>query len=205
MPYDGDVLPLLDKALQSEHAKNFYVIHLMGTHGHYRERYPAEYEMFTPAQEEGSSDSQKVLRAYYDNAILYNDFIVSEIISRFQDKNAVLIYISDHGEDVFDGGRFLGHYDGIDDRYILEIPMIIWFSQQFSDAYPELAHRIAASIHNPYMTDDIIYTVLDILGIETDEYDPKKSIINPQFDASRPRTHAGRFLYDKESGLHAIQ
>ena len=204
IPYDEKVLPLLDEAMKSEYAKNFYMIHLMGTHGHYRERYPAEYEMFIPEQEEGSSESQKIQRAYYDNAILYNDFIVNEIIRRFQDKNAIVIYISDHGDDVFDGGSILGHTEGTNDRYVLEIPMIIWVSQKFSDAYPEIENRIAASVHRPYMTDDLIHTLLDLLSIETNEYDPKKSIINPEFDASRPRTHAGRFIYDKETGLNAI-
>ncbi|MBQ9432630.1 MAG: sulfatase-like hydrolase/transferase, partial [Synergistaceae bacterium] len=205
IPYDEKVLPLLDESLKSEHAKNFYVIHLMGTHGRYNERYPAEYTKFKPEQEEGSSEAAKTAQAYYDNAILYNDFIVSEIISRFQDRNAIVIYISDHGEDVFDGGSILGHSEGTNDRYVLEIPMIIWLSQKFSDSFPELERRISDSIHRPYMTDDIIHTLLDLTGVHTDEYDPRKSIINPQFDASRPRTHAGRFLYDKESGLRAIR
>ena len=54
------------------------------------------------------------------------------------------------------------------------------------------------------MTDDMIHTLLDIMSIETPEYDPAKSIINPKFDSSRPRIYSG-MLYDKENGLHALQ
>ena len=54
------------------------------------------------------------------------------------------------------------------------------------------------------MTDDMIHTVLDIMQIETPEYDPTKSIINASFDVTRPRIYSNH-LYDKEKGLIAIQ
>ena len=115
----------------------------------------------------------------------------------------MIIYISDHGEEVYDNLNFFGHYDGLS-RNMIEIPMLIWVSDEFSRTYPELEARIASSVNRPYMTDDMIHTVLDLMGIETDEYDPAKSIINPKFDASRPRIYSGH-LYDKETGLHEIQ
>ena len=88
--------------------------------------------------------------------------------------------------------------------------MIIWTSDIFRRSYPELEERIAASIHRPYMTDDMIHTLLDIMGIETEEYEPSRSVINPVFDASRPRIYASRpgiysgRIYTKEAGLVAL-
>lgn len=116
-----------------------------------------------------------------------------------------MIYLPDHGEDVYDeySTNFVGHVDGMKSRYMIEVPMIIWCSQKFSDTYPELTRRIAASVHRPYMTDDMIHTLLDIMSIETDEYVPSRSIINPEFDASRPRIYAD-WLYTKEGGLHEV-
>ena len=35
------------------------------------------------------SQRQMQVRAEYDNAVLYNDFVVNEIIKRFEDKNAI--------------------------------------------------------------------------------------------------------------------
>ena len=146
---------------------------------------------------------QKILRAQYDNAILYNDFILGEIIKRFEDKNAIIIYISDHGEEIFDTMNLLGHNDGVLSPNVIEIPFIIWLSEKFAVSYPELEARIASSVHKPYMTDDMIHTVLDIMQIETHGYDPAKSIINASFDITRPRIYSGH-IYDKEKGLIKI-
>ena len=76
--YDGVLLPILDDAIRNEHDKNFYLLHLMGTHGRYSMRYPLEYDKFT-AEDEGGFDgiprSQKKIRAEYDNAIRQCDSI----------------------------------------------------------------------------------------------------------------------------------
>ena len=151
----------------------------------------------------GITPSQKKTRSEYDNAVLYNDFIVDQIIRRFEDKNAVVLYLSDHGEEVFDNMSLAVHTETIGSTNMIEIPMMIWCSQKFSQDCPELEARIAASVHRPYMTDDMIHTLLDIMGIETDEYEPSRSIINPAFDASRPRIYSKR-IYTKEAGLVAL-
>ena len=67
----------------------------MGTHIDYSMRYPKEFKKFSPEDEQGLNTinlSQKI-RAEYDNAVLYNDFVVNEIIKRFETRNAIIIYI----------------------------------------------------------------------------------------------------------------
>ncbi|MBR4195167.1 MAG: phosphoethanolamine transferase [Synergistaceae bacterium] len=205
--YDGELLPLLDDVIEKSAEKNFCVLHLIGTHSDYSKRYPPEYAKFTASDMtggwDGITDRQQQIRAEYDNAMLYNDFIVDEIIRRFEDKNAVVIYLSDHGQEVFDEYNFMSHGGEEPYRNIIEIPFVIWTSLKFRQAYPELEARIAASVNRPYMTDDMIHTLLDLMGIETAEYDPAKSVINPNFDSSRQRIYAG-MLYDKDKGLHHV-
>ena len=199
--YDEMLLPFLDGAMKSEHAKNFYVLHLMGAHFHYHKRYPESFEKFSASDEggfEGINEAQKNTRAKYDNAILYNDFIIDEVIRRFEDKNAIVLYIADHGEEIYDTTNFQGHFEGI--RSCVEIPFVVWVSEKFSAAYPELEARIAHSTGRPYMTDDIIHTVLDIMNIETPGYNPMRSIINDSFDATRKRIAAG-CPYDTENAV----
>lgn len=206
--HDEELMPLLDEAMKTEADKNFYMIQLMGCHVHYHKRYPHEkFSKFTYRDEggfDGISDHMKTIRANYDNAVLYNDFVVDGIIRRFENENAIVIYVSDHGEEVYDVKNFYGHGGEVPSRLMIEVPFMIWTSPKFREAYPELEARIASSVDRPYMTDDMIHTLLDIMGIETPEYDPSKSIINPKFDSSRKRIYAG-MLYDKENGLHEIQ
>ncbi len=191
--YDEALLPLLDIWLNKTMGKNFCVLHLLGTHEKYPYRYPKSFNIFSAIDELGEDSNEKRMRAEYDNAVLYNDSIIDEIIHRFEDKKAILIYISDHAENVYDERDLPPGHDEINaNRYMVEIPMIIWMSPSFRLSYPDLQHRVALSTDRPFMTDDMIHVLLDIMEIETKDYNPARSVINEQFDTSRIRIYAGK-------------
>src|SRR5690606_41021472 len=48
------------------------VLHLLGTHTAYHQRYPEEFNHFS-----GSGKKEKII-AEYDNAVRYNDFVVED-------------------------------------------------------------------------------------------------------------------------------
>lgn len=190
--FDEKILPLLDDSLQrNTYEKNFYVLHLLGTHTDYRLRFPAEFEIFKADDEPAKSAFQRDYQADYDNAVLYNDFVVDEIIKRFEDKDAIIIYISDHGEAVFDDGIHFGHGPG-PGGIVLEIPMIVWFSEQFKENHAELVQKISATKNLPFMTDDMIHALLDLMQIQTPEFDSRRSLFSEDFDATRKRIFRNR-------------
>ena len=185
---DEALLPLLDDALQDAAPKNFYVLHLMGTHAGYKERYPTEYNLFSATDEtKGTNDKQKATRAQYDNAVRYNDFIVNEIIRRFENKNAIIIYVSDHGEECYEDRDFFGHIEANGTFNMIEIPMLVWESPEFISNYPLLHEKLTNAAARPFMTDDMLHVLLDIMQIETPDFNPQRSIINPAYDSSRQR------------------
>lgn len=188
--YDEALFPLVDEALQQPAAKNFYVIHLMGGHGLYYMRFPYIFSKFTaddiPAPQDTLSEEKRTEIAQYENALYYNDFVVTSLMGKFADKDALVIYIPDHGEAVYDNGIFSGHVEENPTKETVEIPMIFWASDAYKAHHPEKWQAIKAAVNRPYMTDDFIDTLLDILDIHTAEYDPKKSVINPAF---RHRPH----------------
>lgn len=196
---DGELFALLDNARQEQAAKNFYVLHLMGGHSLYYSRFPYSFSKFSKDDiTRDVSDEKKIVLAQYANAMYYNDYIVSGIIDKFRDTEALVIYLPDHGETIYDdGSEFAGHVEENPNHYMLEVPLIIWGSDKFKAKYPEKWARIQAAVNQPYMTDDMIHTVLDLADIKTTEFDPAKSLINPAFDASRPRMNQGR-NYDIE-------
>lgn len=191
--FDGVLLPVLDEILTKPHEKNFYLVHLYGAHGKYRERYPEDFAKFTAADENKSTAEGKKIAAEYDNAILYNDYVVDEIIRRFEDKNALVIYIPDHGEEIFEDGReFYGHStEELGNRSMIEIPMLVWTSAKFRELYPEKISALAASVDNPYRTDFMIHTILDLLDICSESFNPSKSVVNEKFDSFRLRIYNG--------------
>ena len=193
VPYDEALLPLLDQTLRNVPGtpREFMVLHLMGCHDLYENRTPAAFKQFTEAQEEGNQGYVRQTRADYDNAILYNDWLLGEIIQRFQDKNAIIIYLSDHGEAVFDQGSVECGHKAKGSFGLLEIPMTFWASSKFKSEYPDIWQQILIAKDRPYMTDDLIYGLMDLMQIKTDGYHEDRSVFSPSFDATRERRYNG--------------
>ena len=76
---------------------------------------------------------------------------------------------------------------------MVEIPFIIYVSDKFKEKYPKVIKNIENSLNKPYMTDDLIHTILDIAEIKTFEYEESRSIINDNFNFSRKR-----IFYEKD-------
>ena len=194
---DEELFPLVDEALQQPAAKNFYVLHLMGAHSLYYLRFPYIFTKFSPddipAPQNDLPEEKRTEIAQYENALFYNDFIVSSLMGKFQDTEAIVIYLPDHGETIYDNGsNFAGHVEENPNRQQLEVPLVFWASPAYRQKHPEKWQAICAAVDRPYMTDDMIHTLLDILDIRTPEYNPAKSVINPAFAADRKRIVRGR-------------
>lgn len=200
--FDGILLPAIDEFLASAHDKNFYFVHLYGAHQAYSLRYPKDFEKFTAADEDKPTAEGRKVAAEYDNAIFYGDYVLDEIFKRFEDKTALVIYISDHGQEVFEGGRdFAGHAsEETGSRSMIEIPMLVWTSEKFRELYPEKISAVAAAVDRPYRTDFIIHAILDLLDIRTQSFEPEKSIVNEKFSPAA-RIYNGK-PYVPEGGLH---
>ena len=199
---DEELFPLVDEALQQPAEKNFYVLHLMGGHGLYYMRFPYLFTKFTkddiPAPQKDLSEEKRTEIAQYENAMFYNDFVVSSLLGKFQDKEAIVIYLPDHGETIYDNGsNFAGHVEENPNHQQLEVPLIFWASPKYREKHPQKWQAVCAAVNRPYMTDDMIHTIMDLLGIRTAEFNPAKSVINPKFDAMRKRIVRGKD-YDTE-------
>ena len=182
--YDGEVLPLLDEELRERAAEPvptaFYVIHLMGAHEEFSKRYPKEYAQFTAEDERGRGmavdEKACAVRAAYDNAVLYDDAIIDQIIQRFEGEDALVIFISDHGEEVYDTRAQFGHGDETS-PWQRDVPMVFWMSEAFRARHPDDAARIEAARERHWQSDEMIHTILDLLDIRTPEFDEKKSLL----------------------------
>jgi lipid A ethanolaminephosphotransferase len=74
----------LDEYINSHNDKDMLIVlHQMGNHGpEYYRRYPKEFERFKPACQTGElrDCTQEEIDNAYDNAIVYTDFFLSEVI-----------------------------------------------------------------------------------------------------------------------------
>ena len=183
--YDEEVLLLLDDALagdgrtDAEPQSDFIVVHLMGAHEDFKRRYPASFARFTAADETGGvryDAAARQIRAEYDNAVLYDDHIVDAIIRRVEDQDALVIFLSDHGEEVNDVRDLVGHGDE-SSSWQRDIPMVIWTSAKFRANHPEDVRRICAAKDHAWQSDEMIHTLLDVMKIRVPQYEKEKSLL----------------------------
>ena len=175
MHYDAALLPLIEEVMDSNGLKTFYVINLIGSHIYYKDRYPEDFSKFNSEDYIVSyshlSQGNRQKMAEYDNTILYNDSVVYEILKRFESKDAVVVYISDHGQDIFNSSNdYAGHAingNAVSEAASVQIPLMVYTSQLFREKRPELQERIENSVNRPYRTDSIMYTIMDVAGVET--------------------------------------
>lgn len=183
------------------------IFHLMGQHVEYNQRFPKDRTHFTAADYVRPDLKKKEVQwiADYDNATLYNDSILDQIIRRFEKQNAVIIYLADHGEEVYDGirnkhGRV--HSYNISPRLAheeYEIPMWFYCTEPFIRTHPELFRRIRSQRDKPFMTDALPHLLLYLAGIHTSHYDERCNILSPSYNQQRARLmkrHADYNLLD---------
>lgn len=197
----------VEKRSQVENEKNNLIIfHLIGQHIMPREHFPASRAVFSIADYNNRTDLTSVQKqevADYDNATLYNDSIVSEIIQMYKDKDAVVIYFSDHGDEVNDFRPHVGRSNDFEEigapvfHAMLDVPFMVYVTDKYKQLHPELAEAIALSVNRPFMTDDISHMLMELAGIHTKWYNPKRSLINKDFNIHRRRLVTNQSLYDR--------
>ena len=166
---------------------HFIVYHMIGSHFTFSRRYPHHFAHFTSKDYESEPQEHRTLLATYDNSILYNDFVVSRIIDLFKDKEAIILYVPDHGQVMFRNPNDPDYYahGNTHDRtsYALgvQIPFIIYASPLFQQRHPETMQRIKYRQDHPknWDTDDLPYLIMDLIGVvEIDGESTKKSLLN---------------------------
>lgn len=136
-PYDEVLLSSVDSLLADTSVRKlFIVLHTYGSHFDYQERYSVDDIYFRPAGYEAvTRDNREILVNAYDNSIRTTDKLLHGIIGRLAAQSgtaAVMLYASDHGEDIFDDKRNLFlHASPIPTYYQLHIPFVMWFSPEY--------------------------------------------------------------------------
>ena len=187
---DEVVLKPLDEYKEKfleQHKKNFLVFHLMGSHARYIDRYPESFAKYTTKDIKDTRYGSEVKKsiAEYLNSIYYTDYILNEIINRFKDDDAILVYAPDHGEELGEGG-FFGHGPSNVSQYMVQIPLLVWVSDKYKEKRPENVERIKRALNRPFMTDNLSHAIIDMAGITTKQFEATKSVVNDAF-TERPR------------------
>lgn len=199
--YDEKIIPVVRnyndlsiKEKQENHAGQISVIHLMGSHYLYEARFPSKFKHFKTkdvVKKRGGAADNRV--ADYMNSIRYTDYVLGALYSRYKERPALVIYLSDHGESLYDNPEqpdLCGHAG----RPCIEqadVPFVVLITPAFRAAYPELSKRIRDSRFRPISTAWLTNTLTLTAGIRTRYSDERYNFFGDKFAPPKSRTTEG--------------
>lgn len=197
--YDSQMLDslLANKAQNIDLAKpSLYIVHLMGQHFKCGERFPPEHAFFKAsdyADREELSGRQKQDVADCDNASRENDLQLYRIFQAFAGEDAIVIYMSDHGDEAHDYCDHIGRnydlagYAPMSYHCQIDVPFIVYMTETYKRNHPEKAEQVRASVNRPFMIDDICHLLFYLGDVDTKWFDPRRCLIHPEFNTKRKR------------------
>ncbi|MFC5499587.1 phosphoethanolamine transferase [Caenimonas terrae] len=185
---DEVLLSGMDQVLRDRTGNLLVVMHQLGSHGPaYFKRYPPSLRRFQPdcrSEDLRLCSSAEIVNAY-DNSLLYTDFFLGKVIDFLQQAqqthDTAMLYVSDHGESLGEGGLFLhGMPYAIAPHVQTRVPFVLWMSPSFratlgideqclrGNAKPEAASH-----------EQLFHTLLGVFGVQTSAYERRFDLFAP--------------------------
>ena len=194
---DSDILPLLFDRTKAPAGKDlFEVVHLMGSHSPYSERYIHEKAAFAPddlpktlpnGKPTPTDAKRRGIICDYVNSIHYNDQVVAQIFQRYSQTPAIVIYLSDHGQAVFENPERPDYYEHEVSQAGLMIPLMVYTSPALREEHPEVYEQIVAAKDRKIMTDLLANSICGLLGVKTKYYNARQDFFSSEYDNARRR------------------
>ena len=187
--YDEVLLPHIERVLANNvHDNRVIFVHLMGNHADYCLRYPPAYTRYhgsLDASVYGSLAQTQVSHQQqincYDNSVLYNDFIVGDILSMLKKRTGVngFIYFSDHAVDLLaDKVKIMHSFS----HEMTSIPLLMWFSPAYREQYPHVYQNLQNNRHQLFSGDLLYDTLLGVMAIASNQYNPRADLSSSVYE-----------------------
>jgi glucan phosphoethanolaminetransferase (alkaline phosphatase superfamily) len=189
--YDDVMLADL-KRIVATGDKHFIVLHTLGSHFNYKDRYPDQFDVFQPSMKSDdvslqNRDAKKRLLNSYDNSILFTDFFLNQVIEIVdtQKTESAVFYISDHGEVIFDGEcDKSGH--GQHTEYDHMPASLLWVSDLYRQKNETKVKNAFDKINSPLSTENIFHSLAGLANLTYDNQDDTWDISSDYWH-SQPR------------------
>lgn len=174
--FDGVLADEVQTALDglSKGQSQVLFLHMMGSHGPaYHLRSPKDQKKWLPectANDLGSCSEEELDNAY-DNSVRYTDKVLADIIDTLKGAsgmNTAMLYVSDHGESLGEKGLYLHgapYWMSPDEQ--VQVPMVMWMSDNFAQDYKVDREKLAATAKNKVTHESLYHTVLGLLQVSS--------------------------------------
>jgi len=180
--YDSSLPEGLAQVVRESHGDLFVVLHMIGSHGNYDTRYPRAFKYFVPTVQDGGvfDTNYRHVTNSYDNTIRYTDHVLGSVIKILQHTDAItaLWYQSDHGETLPTAScSATDHGHGF--RYEFPVPAVFWYSDAYSQAFPQKVATLRAHAGQPATSADTFATLADMAGVDFPGHVESRSLFSP--------------------------
>lgn len=167
--YDEALLENLRQVNANEN--NFIILHLMGSHFNFINRYPQSFAKFS---QPGKYD----LIPNYLDSLAYTDHFLKKVLD-YGKKNLnlqALVYFSDHA--TIPDKRRSPNFGGF---ATVRIPLFTYLSDKYIHNHPNIYHALKNN-QNKYFTNDLVYELMcGIFDISSNHYMPENSLTSSTF------------------------
>lgn len=183
--HDDAAIPALREVLQQTEGRDlFVVIHLLGSHFQYVDRYPDAFSQFLPDRPRGRSaklfdeqDKEYLINAY-DNTVLFQDAVLDgiiDVLARQPAAESWMMYSSDHGEALFDDCRkYSGH--GMASAATQNVAAVFWASPLYASRQPRKVETLRGHADALASTAMMFETLADLGGLGVPAQRPQNSL-----------------------------
>ena len=164
--YDGELLSFfLSNDIIADNC--FVVVHLMGSHVAYGDRYPPSWSFFEESDYDNIPKHQRKVLCEYDNSILYNDYVVSEILGCLDVRDCIALYFSDHGLDLYNSSDdYFGYGIASDSTSVAAaeaIPFLVYMSPSIKSRFPKMRDLIISRRNDSLNTSSLMDFLFELL------------------------------------------
>jgi len=184
--YDGVLLDKYKNIVNNDIKKKVIFIHLLGNHYTYKYRYPEKFNFFN---KKPSKDDKVNLLREYDNAVRYNDDLLSKALNQLKKIKGEKSFImfSDHGESLFDNPTTFQHGSSHPSKSEVEIPLILWFSKEFKQNHTEIVGNVRSNVNQPILSSDFFHAIPSLFGIQFDDIKKENNFFSKDYTPKTQR------------------
>lgn len=174
--HDEILLPPLKEALNDPAPKKLIIMHLFGNHSLYKERYPSSFAKFSG--KEGITSKVELSKTAlsrineYDNSVLYQDHVLNEILTLVQAQADSMVFVPDHGEEVYDEIDFNGHSEVYGTKGMYQIPLLLWAKDTTG---------LTIDLNRKFISENLINSVSQLYGWSYPSQDLSKSLLSDSY------------------------
>ncbi|MFO8002091.1 MAG: sulfatase-like hydrolase/transferase [Marinilabilia sp.] len=175
--FDSDLVEPYKSLIRKNRKKQLIVLHMAGNHWWYNNNLPEDHVFYTPILENKTlslSNKERMINSY-DNVTRFVDTVIDSFIASLEGKNALLIFLSDHGQSFGEKGKWLHTNDMPAEK---NPASFVWMSGKYKKLNAEKAGNIQKNRKKRVDTSFLFHTILDGSNIITPHLNASLSLFS---------------------------